>query len=271
LSTLEERLPSRHRVYTVINSGSSGKLLIELFKAPLRLIHYEVFIMRKWWSALWLLAVLLPASVMAVAQFSQRDNQQDIQDSSPGAVGTGYGQDYIPDGTRFVAQLKDKLQTAKVKPGKHFTAVLGEDLIAPDGDLIPRGNKIQGHVSSSGSGLHGHMILSFDQIETRYGWVPLAATVTGLPGEHGIKVDNAEGEIQKTNDSRRIGEGAVAGAAVGVAAGAAAGGGHGALAGAGAGAALGGAAALLTDRNLVLDKNQQLEVRLDRPLQLPSH
>jgi len=184
--------------------------------------------------------------------------------------GQGYGSNYIPDGTRFVVLLDNKLETSKLKDGKQFKARLGEDLVAPNGETIPRGNKIKGHVSSVESGLHGRMLLAFDSIETRHGWMPLAATVVSLPGEHSVKTNN-EGEIEKsTVDKRRTGEGAIAGAAVGAGTGALAGGVHGALIGAGAGAAVGGAAAILTDRNMILNKGQQVELALDRPLEIPS-
>jgi outer membrane lipoprotein SlyB len=64
-------------------------------------------------------------------------------------------------------------------------------------------------------------------------------------------------------------EGAVVGAAVGATAGAIAAGAHGAIIGAAAGGVFGGGAGLITDRDLRLNKGQQLELRLDRPLQVP--
>ncbi len=183
---------------------------------------------------------------------------------------TGYAGNVVPDGTRFVVRLDDTLDTAKLKPGKKFTAKLGEDLTAPDGSRITYGRKIHGHVSSINRGLHGSMLLSFDEIDTGHGWRPLAATVTALPGEHGATTSGEEGEVQKQGTSgKRVVEGAIVGAAVGAAAGAVAAGPHGAVIGAAAGGALGGGAGLLTDRDLRLNKGQQLELRLDRPLQVP--
>ena len=185
---------------------------------------------------------------------------------------SGYQSDnMIPEGTRFMIRLNDKLDTAKLKPGKKFEAKLSEDLTAPDGSTIPAGKKVKGHVSSVDRGLNARLLLSFDEIETRHGWRPLIATVTGVPGEHSVKEESGpEGEIQKRSaDKVRVLEGAAIGAAVGAAAGAAAGGGHGAAIGAAAGGALGGGAGLLTNRDLKLDKGAQLEVRLDRPIQVP--
>ena len=178
----------------------------------------------------------------------------------------------VPEGTTFMVRLQDKLDTRNLREGKHFKVKLGEDLVAANGSLIPRGKKIKGHVSSVEQGLHARMLLSFDEIETEHGWVPLVATVTGVPGEHGVKPPDAEGEIERKGMSKRhVIEAVAVGAAVGTAAGAAAGGGRGAGIGAGAGAGAGAIAGLLTGHDLRLDKGTTLEVRLDHPLRIPSH
>ena len=163
----------------------------------------------------------------------------------------------------------DTLDTARLKPGKKFTAKLGEDLTAPDGSTIPFGTKIHGHVSSINRGLHGSILLSFDEIDTRHGWRPLAATVSDVPGEHGAKSTGEEGEVQKPGTSgRRMAEDAAVGAAVGATAGAIAAGPHGASS-ARPPEAFSEAHGLITDRDLRLNKGQQLEFRLDRPFQIP--
>ncbi|MBZ5647481.1 MAG: hypothetical protein LAN37_09690 [Acidobacteriia bacterium] len=179
----------------------------------------------------------------------------------------------IPEGTRFVVRLKDKLDTDKIQPGKKFKAELMEDLVAPDGQTIPRGKTLKGHVSSVDRGLRAQLLLSFNEIETNHGSMPIAATVTGVPGEHGVKQETGpEGEINKRGiDKRRAAEAAAVGAVAGTAAGAAGGGGKGAAIGAAAGAGAGFGAAILTDRNITLEKGQQLELRLDRPLTVPTH
>lgn len=210
--------------------------------------------MRKCWLAA---SFILGVLVLVVPSFAQ--------------TGMGYGSNYIPDGTRFIVRLDDKLDTSKLEPGKHFKAKLAEDLIAPNGDSIPRGKKIKGHVSSVDRGLHGRVLLAFDEIETRHGWMPLVASVSDVPGDHAYKTGN-EGEIERKGANRtRMVEAAAVGAGIGAAAGAAKGGGRGAAIGAGAGAAAGSVAGILTDRNFKLDKGQQIELRLERPLQVPSH
>jgi hypothetical protein len=177
----------------------------------------------------------------------------------------------VPDGTTFLVRLEDRLDTKKLQQGKHFKAKLAEDLIAPNGATIPRGKKIKGHVSSVEQGLHARMLLSFDEIETNHGWVPLVATITGVPGERAAKTDE-EGDIQRKGmNKRRMIEAAAVGAGIGAVGGAVAGGGKGAGIGAGAGAGLGALAGVLTDHNLRLEKGTTLEVRLDHPLQVPTH
>lgn len=184
----------------------------------------------------------------------------------------GVRQDAIPEGTTFTIRLRDTLDTRKMERGKHFEAELQEDLVAPNEAVIPRGRKVAGHVSQIYRGLHGSMILSFDKIETRRGWVPLAATVIGVPGEHGVnQTTGAEGEIQRAGvNKKRTIESAAVGAAIGAVTGALAAGGKGAAIGAAVGAGAGGGAGILLDRDLKIEKGQALELRLDRPIIIPS-
>ena len=70
----------------------------------------------------------------------------------------------IPEGTTFLVRLQDRLDTHELRQGKRFKMKLGEDLIAANGNTIPRGKKIKGHVSSIEQGLHARMLLSFDEI-----------------------------------------------------------------------------------------------------------
>ena len=176
----------------------------------------------------------------------------------------------IPEGTHFLIRLNDRLDTRNLQPGKHFKAKLAEDLVAGNGVVIPHGKTIKGHVSSVEQGLHARMLLSFDEIDTGHGSMPLIATVTGAPGEHAVKSPDEEGELQRKGMSKeRAIEAAAVGAGIGAVVGAASGGGKGAGIGAGAGAGLGAAAGILSDHDLRLEKGTVLEVRLDHPLQIP--
>jgi len=175
----------------------------------------------------------------------------------------------VPQGTVVLIQLTDRLDSRAVKAGDHFHARLVEPLAAGNGLTLDEGRKIKGHISAVEPGLHTRLLLSFDEIETARGWAPLFATVTGVPGEHGLRQVGEEGEIGRKGMSReQIAEAVVVGAGEGAAEGARTGGKRGAAAGAGSGAADGALSAFESGRDLVLDKGTALEIRLDRNLTL---
>jgi Glycine-zipper domain len=191
----------------------------------------------------------------------------------PAAVATAPA-NAIPEGKRFIIKLRDTLDTRNIQQGKHFKAELREDLVTPSGLIVPKGRTIKGHVATYEHGYTGaRMMLAMDEMETRHGWVPLIATVTGVPGDPSIKSTGEEGELtQKGPDKKRVITNAAIGAGVGAASGAVIGGGKGAAIGAAVGAGLGtGTGLLYKGRDLKLDKGTQLEVRLDRDLVVPSH
>lgn len=190
---------------------------------------------------------------------------------NPSAV-YGASPDALPEGKRFIIKLKDTLDTRKLNEGKHFKAELREDLLTPSGRIIPRGRTIKGHVARYEHGYTGaRMMLAMDEIETRHGWVPLIATVTGVPGDPSIKSTGDEGELTKKGpDKKRVLTNAAIGAGVGAVSGSVLGGGKGAAIGAAVGAGLGtGSSLLFKGNDLKLDKGTQLEVRLERDLTVP--
>ena len=210
---------------------------------------------------LWCVCLLLLAALPVLAQDSREHDPLIAPIPLPNA---------IPEGQTILLRLNDNLDTSKMKQGQRFTAKVAEDLVAPNGATIRHGQKVWGHVSSVEQGLHARMLLSFDEIDIGHGKMPLIATVTGVPGEHAAKQPDAEGEIERKGISKgRMIETTAVGAGLGAAAGAAAGGGKGAGIGAGAGAGLGALTGILSQRNLRLNKNTVLEVRLDHPLQIP--
>lgn len=177
----------------------------------------------------------------------------------------------VSQGTVFLIQLTDKLDTRAVRAGDHFHARLAEPLTAADGQTLEIGRKIKGHVSAVEPGLNRRLLLSFDEIDTGHGWEPLIATVTGVPGEHGLSQVGEEGEIgRKGMTKEQIAEAVVIGAGEGAAAGAHNGGKRGAAAGAGNGAADSAMTAFEAGHDLVLDKGTALEIRLDRNLLVPG-
>jgi hypothetical protein len=246
----------------------------------------------KWIASVCLMGLALTAS--AVAQDQGKDSgtpdsqnspvlKTRPQDGYPGpAPQTGgyhpnpvYGAspNAIPEGQRFIVKLKDTLDTKKLSEGKHFKAELREDLTTPSGLIIPRGRNIKGHVARFEHGFTGaRMMLALDEIETRHGWVPLIASVTGVPGDASIKSVGDEGEmVKKGPDKKRVIENAAIGAGVGAVSGSVIGGGKGAAVGAAVGGGLGtGTSLLLKGNDMKLDKGTQLEVRLERDLQIPA-
>jgi hypothetical protein len=223
---------------------------------------------------LWITASASLGLVFALAMGASAQYQG--QSSAPidmGQSGTAQpsAPNVIPEGTQFEVQLQDSLDTNKVSQGKSFKAKLAQDLIAPDGNTIPMGSKVKGHVSSVERGMSSRLLLSFDQIETKHGWVPLAAMVTGVPGEHSVQAETgSEGEINHRKvDTKHTVQDAAIGAGLGAVAGAAAGGGKGAAIGAAIGGGLGTGAGFLTGRNFKLNKGQALDLRLERDIYLP--
>jgi len=177
----------------------------------------------------------------------------------------------VPQGTVLLIQLSDQLDTRTVKAGDHFQARLAEPVLTGDGETLPSGRKIKGHVSAVQPGFRTRILLSFDEIETSRGWTPLIATVTGVPGEHGMRQVGQEGEIGRQGMTKEeIAEAIVVGAGKGAAEGKRSGGNRGAAEGAGAGAAEGAVSAFESGHDLLLEKGTALEIRLDRNLQIPS-
>lgn len=173
----------------------------------------------------------------------------------------------VAQGTVFLIQLSDRIDTRTVKAGDHFQARLAEPLVVANGQRIESGKKIKGHVSAVEPGLRTRVILSFEEIETGRGWVPLIATVTGVPGEHGLRQIGEEGEIGRQGMTKeQIAEAIVVGAGRGAEAGERSGGKRGAASGAGSGAAEGAISAFESGHDLVLEKGTALEIRLDRNL-----
>jgi hypothetical protein len=208
-----------------------------------------------------LLCLPLPAQNQAQPQDSLQNPAHDSPPAPPNAV---------VQGTIFLIQLTDRIDTSKVKAGDRFHAVLAEPLVTAKGTTLEEGRKIKGHISAVEPGLHTRILLSFDEIELPHGKAPLIATVTGVPGEHGMRPVGEEGEIgRKGMTKEEIAEAVVVGAGKGAAEGQRNGGGKkGAAQGAGEGAADAAFTAFESGHDLILDSGTALELRLDRNLML---
>jgi hypothetical protein len=241
----------------------------------------------KWTASVCALLLVLALSAVAQNEASGTSNPQDgpVLKTRPPASPTqpdagvytpppvnAVPPDAVPEGKRFIIKLKDSLDTKKLNDGKHFKAELREDLVTPSGLIIPKGRTIKGHVAQYEHGYTGaRLMLAMDEIETRHGWVPLIATVTGVPGDPSIKSTGDEGELTKKGpDKKRMITNAAIGAGVGAVSGSVIGGGKGAAVGAAVGAGLGtGTSLLMRGNDMKLDKGTQLEVRLERDLTVP--
>ena len=177
----------------------------------------------------------------------------------------------VGNGKRFLVRLDDELSTRKHKLNKKFKARLLEPLQAANGAVLEPGAEIRGHISRiEPAGVTGRarMWLTFDEIKTPSGKMPLVADVVSVPGDHSVQPGNSkEGEIEaRTTKGRREIEAAAAGAAIGAVVGATAKGGK----GAGIGAAIGGVSGFLIasgiGQELDLPKGTKLELELERPL-----
>jgi len=174
----------------------------------------------------------------------------------------------VPAGTRFLVELRTKLDAEKVKVGKKFEARTIEPIQATNGAYIKAGSKLKGrvtHVEKS------RLLLRFETIDTGREKTPIVATVVGVLGEKNVKKKASdEGEIRGEGGHRvrNTAIGAGVGAGTGAAVGAVTGGGKEAAIGAGIGAGAGALVGALTGggKPLVLQKNTRLELELDRPL-----
>src|SRR5215472_17212505 len=212
------------------------------------------------------LAALPPIALLCLPLAAQ--NQPQPQDSLPSQAQAQAPPNAVVQGTIFLIQLTDRIDTSKVKAGDRFHAVLAEPLVTVNGMTLEAGRKIKGHISTVEPGLRTRILLSFDDIELPHGKAPLIATVTGVPGEHGMRAVGDEGEIgRKGMTKEEIAEAVIVGAGKGAAEGQRNGGGKkGAAQGAGEGAANAAYTAFESGHDLILDSGTALEIRLDRNL-----
>lgn len=152
----------------------------------------------------------------------------------------------IPEGTTMLIRLGQRLGTSTTRQGSRFKANLSEDVIAPNGAILERGSRVRGHVSRVSQGAHPRLLLSFDEIETSHGRVPLIASVASVPGEHGVAQPDTDGTIEAssrqspTSDEPRS-----------------------------PWSRIGSVAGFFADHSVRLEKGTVLELRLDRALQIP--
>ncbi|HTB94884.1 MAG TPA: hypothetical protein VK728_18770 [Candidatus Sulfotelmatobacter sp.] len=179
----------------------------------------------------------------------------------------------VVPGTRFLVRLESDLNTKEVHKNQGFHVRTLEPLEAGQGNYLPPGAVIVGHISRvdpAGTTGRAKIWLTFDEIQTRFGKLPIVAEVASVPGEHSIKSGALqEGVIEgRSSTQKDAAQAAAAGAAMG------------AMPGvkdknkkeAAEGAALGALEAYLTEagrgQEIDLPKGAKLELELERALYL---
>ncbi len=183
--------------------------------------------------------------------------------------------DSVRNAPHFLVRLDQELNTGKNKNHEIFQVRTMEPLVASNGYVLPVGSKIVGHISRiEPGGLTGRarVWLTFDDIETARGTLPIVAEVSSVPGEYSVQTgESKEGEIAARNGKGpEVAEATAMGAAKGSAPGVTS---HNSKEAA-MGAAVGGMAAFLASsgigQEIDLPKGTKLELVLDRPLNFPQ-
>ncbi len=179
----------------------------------------------------------------------------------------------VVPGTKFLVRLENELGTMGPKQNEKFKVKTLEPLEAGSGIYLPSGAEICGHISHvepAGVAGRAKLWLTFDEIRTTFGALPIVAEVVSVPGDHSVKPGpRQEGLIEgRSSNQHDAAEAAAAGAAVG------------AVKGvkdkdkkeAAEGAALGALTAYLMEsgrgHELNLPKGAKLELELERALYL---
>jgi hypothetical protein len=126
----------------------------------------------------------------------------------------------VVPGTKFLVKLEMDLNTKDLHRNQAFRVRTLEPLEAGSGIFLPSGAVILGHVSrveSAGAAGRAKVWLTFDEIQTHFGRLPIVAEVAGIPGDHSLRAGGVvEGVIQgKASSEKDAAEAAAAGAAKG--------------------------------------------------------
>jgi hypothetical protein len=179
----------------------------------------------------------------------------------------------VAPGTKFLVRLEEELGTRGTQENAKFKVKTLEPLEAGSGIYLPPGAEIHGHISHvepAGVAGRAKLWLTFDDIHTKFGSLPIVAEVVDVPGDHSVKSGaRQEGLIEgRSSTQQDAAQAAAAGAAIG------------AVKGvkdknkkeAAEGAALGALTAYLMEsgrgHELNLPKGAKLELELERALYL---
>jgi hypothetical protein len=179
----------------------------------------------------------------------------------------------VPNGTHFLVSLDRELGTITGRVNDPFIARTLEPVETSRGHILGPGATIRGHISRiDPAGLTGHarLWLTFDDIETNRGRVPIVAEVSSVPGDFSVRQREAsEGAIEaRGNDATREAQDVATGAAKGAAPGVLARNAKQAAIGAASGAITAFVASSANGRDLDLPEGTKLDLVLERPLYL---
>jgi hypothetical protein len=126
----------------------------------------------------------------------------------------------VAPGTKFLVRLEDELSTRELHENQKFKVRTLEPLEAGNGIHLPSGAEIRGHISRvepAGVAGRAKIWLTFDEIHTKFGRLPIVADVVSVPGDHSIKPGpSQEGVIEgRTSKEKDAAQAAAAGAAIG--------------------------------------------------------
>lgn len=126
----------------------------------------------------------------------------------------------VVPGTKFLVKLENELSTKGTQENTKFKVKTLEPLEAGSGIYLPPGAEIRGHISRvepAGVAGRAKIWLTFDEIHTKFGKLPIVAEVVSVPGDHSVKSGTAEeGLIEgRSSKQRDAAEAAAAGAAIG--------------------------------------------------------
>jgi hypothetical protein len=229
-----------------------------------------------------ILVVALASGMACSAQEPTPDSSRDAAPQAPQqlrqkADGDRHGlplETYaVAPGTKFLVRLEDELGTKGTLENAAFKVKTAEPLEAGSGIYLPAGAEIRGHISHiepAGVAGRAKIWLTFDEIHTKFGDLPIVAEVVSVPGDHSVKPGvGQEGLIEgRSSKQQDAAEAAAAGAAIGAVKGVKAKDKKEAA----EGAALGALTAYLMEsgrgHELNLPKGAKLELELERALYL---
>jgi hypothetical protein len=126
----------------------------------------------------------------------------------------------VAPGTKFLVRLDEELGTKGTQQNAQFQVRTLEPLEAGSGIYLPPGAEIRGHISHvepAGVAGRAKLWLTFDEIHTKFGDLPIVAEVVDVPGDHSVKPGpKKEGLIEgRSSTQQDAAQAAAAGAAIG--------------------------------------------------------